>query len=221
MSNQQKRKMNSLKANRGGTRKSGQQAVIKGSELDYRDIVVRSLKAGSTETLIKRLTRTGFDVTNAANGLIDVAYLRASQVTAANEWVAYATRFSSYRVRSVKRTWFSCITSTEPIAGESYGSCLFMGTFGVNPPSGAVNILSDGEFEAGPTVGAQPFSMACTWNKNPAAKLYTSILSTIPALSDFGVAYASHPSRPIGLTLTSTPIYVSFAEWIVEFKDPI
>lgn len=191
---------------------------------DNRIIVMRGVREGSVGTLIKRLTLFSTVSTNAASGLITFVVTRASNITSANEWASYAARFRSYRVRKLRVTFFPASTSTQadPIAAanSTLSSCLVTSTFGVNVPLTIAEALADGECQLSPTVGREPFYVSCTWDKNPASKLYTSTGSAIPALSDFGIALGSHPLTTIGVNLVATRIFSTIFEYIAEFKDP-
>lgn len=191
---------------------------------DQSEIVIPRMFDGKVETFIKRLTLISSLSTSAASSLIAFGVTRASNVTASAEWASYAVRFLSYRVRRVRWILYPTMTVTQFDPSTALlsvnSSCMFFSTFGANPPTTVSHILADGEMQSTPTVGRQPFTMQVTWNRNPASKLYTSIASTIPALSDFGIAYGSHTSQTIGVQAVATRIFVTYFEYLVEFKDP-
>lgn len=217
MSNKQARKVN-------GLRNRGRQAVKsdsnKNSNQNPHSVQVYRIKAGATETLIKRLTSNGRVFAQAVTGLIDPTLIRSSLVTATFEWGSYAGRFLSYRMKKVRATFYPVSTNTQVFALANVASLLATSTFGANSPTLFNQIWSDGEASVHPTVGREGFSIVADWSRNPAAKLYTATTSSIPAQNDFGIAYASHPLVAITQPVTQTLIYAAVFEFICEFKDP-
>jgi hypothetical protein len=220
-SNKSTQKANSFRANRGGTRKSGQgdnSRTLKGNT--NKSIIYSSLKQGNSDMITKRLVQSGTISTGAASGVIDIGTSRASSVSGAVGFASYAARYFEHRVIAKKLTFFPVQTNTSHFAGALLASFLAISNFQGDPPTTYSEVLADEDLKLLPTVGRECASFEADAKAFPNAMLWTGTGTAIVADRDFGLAYASNPSVIIGVPLAVTQIYALFIEYIVQFKNP-
>jgi hypothetical protein len=153
-----------------------------------------------------------------AGGVITAAYQSSGFVfTNAQEFGSFSARYSQYRVKWIKLSFFACHPAQVPTAGVTADHGIILVS------TNEENIIA----ASGPLVMAgrnrrleptyKSFTYTATWAGNPDAKLWNPTTAQIPTANSFAIQYGT-PLFATNPLVASTTYYAVTTEWCVQFR---
>jgi hypothetical protein len=202
--------------------KKGPRANNKGDSMvkEERAIVRRMDNTQAQTMIVRRILTTSSVISTSGAGFIAATTVASSDVTGANDWSSFASRYGAYRVKAIRLRLFPIVTVSQAAAGVA-----------VTPPPGPilVAVVKNGRAYtnfASKCSGAdaewfgvcEKVDKSVDWRANPDAHLWTDVATTIPAEQRFGLEYSDPGSAPA--SAATTQYFRSIVQFEAEFNVP-